>query len=315
MNRLSDSRLKEMIDRYRSITILSHINPDADAIGTSLGIFAILKEYGKQVEVVNYSKEIPKYLDFLPNYSKIKRVINYSDSLIIACDCGSIYRLGFELEGREIINIDHHQTNSYYGVLNYVDEKLCSASHKAYIEFSKEFDIHRDSATCFYTALLSDTQHFTTNNITKDTFDFAMQLMNYGANHQEISHHLIYHRSLSSIRIMAKALETLELHHNAQISSIKVDKKMIEETGAKVADMASIADVGRTISTVDVAITLIVWENKTKVSLRSKSINIVSVAESFGGGGHANACGFSVDIINLEEVLDKILKKLSKIMQ
>jgi phosphoesterase RecJ-like protein len=303
-----------MIDRYRNITILSHINPDADAIGTSLGIYSILKKYGKQVEVVNFSKDIPKYLDFLPNYSKIKRVIDYSDSLIIACDCGSIDRFGFELEGREIINIDHHHTNSYYGVLNYVDEKLSSASHKAYIEFSKEFKIDKDSAVCFYTALLSDTQHFTTSNINLDTFDFAMDLMKYGADHQEISRHLIYYRSLASIRIMAKALESLELHHNAQISSIKIDKKMIDEAGAKIADMASIADLGRTIATVDVAITLIILENKTKVSLRSKSIDISSIAESFGGGGHANACGFSVDIINLEEVLDKILKKLNQIM-
>jgi len=303
-----------MIDSYRTITIVSHINPDADAIGTTLGIYALLREYGKRVEVVNYSKELPKYLDFLPNYSKIKREMSYDDSLIIACDCGSIDRLGFDLNDREIVNIDHHRTNSYYGSLNFVDEALCSASHKAYIEFSKEFDIGKDSATCFYAALLSDTQHFTTSNITQDTFNFAMELMRGGANHQEVSHNLTYRRSLASIRIMARALDTLELHHNAMISSIKIDNQMIEDTGAKMRDMVDIADIGRTISTVEVAIVLISQKDGIKVSLRSKSIDIAGIAQEFGGGGHAQACGFNVDITNLEEVLDKILKKLNQIM-
>ncbi len=303
--------IKELIDSYRTITILSHINPDADAIGTSLGIYAILKRYGKLVEVVNYSKDLPKYLDFLPNYTKIKREMGYSESLIIACDCGSIDRLGFDLEGRDIINIDHHKTNSLYGTLNLVDDMLCSASHKAYMEFSQEFDICRDSATCFYTALLSDTQHFTTSGVTQDTFGFAMELMSSGADHREISYNLTYRRSLASVRIAAKALNTLELHHNAQISSIKIDRDMIEDTGAKMRDMVGIADIGRTISTVDVAITLIAQNGKTKVSLRSKRRDLSQIAEEFGGGGHTQACGFTMDITNLEEILDKILKKLT----
>ena len=311
---MSKNRLKELIDSYHTITILSHIDPDADAIGTTLGIYALLKEYGKRVEVANYSKDLPKYLDFLPNYSKIKREMSYSESLIIACDCGSIDRLGFDLKGREIVNIDHHRTNDHYGSLNFVDERLCSASHKAYIEFSKEFNIGKDSATCFYTALLSDTQHFTTSNVTQETFSFAMELMSSGADHQEVSRNLTYRRSLASIRITAKALDTLELHHNARVSSIKIDRQMLEDTGAKMRDIVGIADLGRTISTVDIAITLISQKSGVKVSLRSKSIDITQIAQEFGGGGHAYACGFSVDITNLEEVLDKILKKLNQIM-
>ncbi len=311
---MAQSRLKELIDSYRTITIVSHINPDADAIGTSLGIYSLLKKYGKLVEVVNYSKDLPKYLDFLPNYNKIKRDMNYNDSLVIACDCGSLDRLGFDLKDREIINIDHHNTNNHYGSLNFVDENLSSASHKAYIEFSKAFDISRDSATCFYTALLSDTQHFTTSSVTEDTFNFAMELMHNGANHQEVSYNLTYRRSLASVRIMAKALDTLELHRNARVSSVMIDKQMIEDTGAKMRDMVGIVDVGRSISTVDVAIALISQGDKIKVSLRSKNVNIAHIAQDFGGGGHAYACGFNVDITNFEEVLDKILKKLDQTM-
>lgn len=302
---------KEIIDSYRAITILSHINPDADAIGTSLGLYALLKSYGKRVEIANYSADIPQHLDFLPNFSKIKSHIDYDDSLVIACDSGSVDRLGFDLNGRDILNIDHHQTNNYYGKYNFVDISLCSASQVAYIEASREFTIEADSATCFYTGLLSDTQHFTTNSVNTDTFDIALQLMEQGANHYEVTRNLTSRRSLASLRIMAKALDTLELHNNAKIASIKIDNEMILETGAKMSDMVGIVDVARSMATVEVAILLVVQEDITKVSMRSKTKDISDVAEYFGGGGHIYACGFSFDITNLEEVLDRILKRLT----
>ena len=110
--------VKLKIENAHSITILSHINPDADALGTSLGIYHLLQTQhrDKRIEIVNFSKELPRYLDFLPNFHKIKQKMDYDDSLVITCDSGSIDRLGFDLEGREIINIDHHQSNTMYGV-------------------------------------------------------------------------------------------------------------------------------------------------------------------------------------------------------
>lgn len=304
---------KEIIDSFRAITILSHINPDADAIGTSLGLYNLFKSYGKRVEIANYSSDIPQYLDFLPSFSKIKQRIDYDDSLVIACDTGSVGRLGFDLRGREILNVDHHQTNSYYGRYNYVDISLCSASQVAYNAVCKEFDITADSATCFYTALLSDTQYFTTNNVNEDTFRIALELMEQGANHYEVTKNLTSRRSLSSVRITAKALETLELHNNAKIASIKIDHEMILQTGAMMSDIVGIVDIARSLATVEVAILMVVQRDKVKVSMRSKSQQISQVAEYFGGGGHVYACGFTLDITNLEEVLDKILKQLTYI--
>ncbi len=301
---------KEIIDEYRAITILSHINPDADAIGTSLGLYALLKSYGKRVEIANYSSDIPQHLDFLPNFSKIKSHIDYDDSLVIACDSGSIDRLGFDLKERDILNIDHHQTNNYYGKYNFVDISLCSASQVAYREVRREFSVGADSATCFYTGLLSDTQYFTTSSVNINTFDIALQLMEQGANHYEVTKNLTSRCSLASVRIMAKALDTLELHNNAKIASIKIDDEMILQTGALMSDMVGIVDIARSMATVEVAILLVVQDGKTKVSMRSKTEDISEVAEYFGGGGHVYACGFSLDITNLEEVLDKILKKL-----
>lgn len=301
---------KDLIDSYRTITILSHVNPDADTIGTALGLYICFKNYGKQVEVVNYSKSIPPYLDFLPNFSKIKHKIDYTESLIVACDAGSLDLLGFDLQGREVINIDHHITNEYYGDINLVDVEACSASQVAYEALQWIFPITKESAICFYTALLSDSNNFTTSSVTQEALHFAMQLIDKGAQHYEISKNLNNRRSLASVRLMAQALETLELHHNATVASIVIDQEMLLQTGATLNDTVGIIDIARSLATVEVAIVLIEEANRIKVSMRSKSRDVSGIAKSFGGGGHKNAAGFSLDVIHLEELLDRILQKL-----
>ncbi len=302
--------LKAIIDRYRTITVLSHINPDADALGTSLGIYALLKVYGKQVEIVNYSTDLPQHLDFLPNFSKIKHKIDYMESLIIACDCGSIDRLGFDLSGREIINIDHHQTNQNYGMLNLVDPLLTASSHVAYNALEDKFPVTAEAATCFYTALLSDTRYFTTNNVDEEVFAFAVELMARGADNKQVAFNLTQRRSLASLRMLGKVLDTITLHRDATVASMRAEQDMFTATGAKMSDIEGVVDYARSLVTVEIGILLVQQESYIKVSLRSKSLDISSLAKDFGGGGHKNACGFTIESGNIEEILDKILKKI-----
>ena len=305
--------LKAMIDCYRHVSILSHINPDADAIGTSLGIYAILKAYGKQVEVVNYSEELPRHLDFLPNFFKIKRKIDYAESLIIACDCGSLDRLGFDLQGREIVNIDHHRTNQNYGTLNFVDPLLPSSSHVAYRVIEGKFPICKSAATCFYTALLSDTHYFTTDNVDEEVFAFAVELMERGAEHKKVAFNLTQRRSLASLRILGKTLDTLTLHCNGTVASMMADQAMMDATGALMSDMDGIVDYAKSLATVEIGILLVQDGGEIRVSLRSKKKDISSLAEYFGGGGHKNASGFTIKSGSIEEILDKILKQIERL--
>jgi len=154
-NYFPTAEVKEQLERARNITILTHLNPDADTIGTGLGIYNILKQdKTKRVEIVNASNMLPQYLDFLPSFEKIKHKMDFEESLIIACDCGSINRLGFDLENREILNIDHHQSNQQYGTVNVVIPQYASASQVAYRLFQKLYTIDAGTAACFYTALL-----------------------------------------------------------------------------------------------------------------------------------------------------------------
>jgi len=158
-------QFSRLVAAHRGVTILSHTNPDPDAIGTSLGIYLWLKEQGIRVEIANADPDLPRNLDFLSGFSKIKSKIDFEDSLIIACDSGSLDRLGFDLSGRRIVNLDHHHTNTQYGTLNIVDPDAVSSSEIAYRLLSPLRPFSGPSATALYAALVSDTRNFTTGNI------------------------------------------------------------------------------------------------------------------------------------------------------
>lgn len=303
--------VKKKIEEAEAITILSHLNPDADALGTALGIYALLKEEKSlKVEVVNASTALPLHLDFLPNFKKIKHQMDYENALIISCDCGSVDRLGFDLDGREIINIDHHQSNTHYGKINVVIDAYASSSQVAFALFERIMTIGADAATCFYTALLSDTRYFTTSSVNEEVFDVSRRLVNLGARPDEIASYFTQRRALSSLRILERALASLALKHDAQIAILKVSREDIKATGATVPDMEGIVDYARSLATVKVAVFAMELDDGIRISLRSKGLDVAKVAKAFGGGGHRVAAGFTLKQCDLQESIDTILEKI-----
>ncbi|HFQ61063.1 MAG TPA: bifunctional oligoribonuclease/PAP phosphatase NrnA [Epsilonproteobacteria bacterium] len=306
--------VKIQIDKAESITILSHLNPDADALGTALGIYALLtQDKRKKIEIVNASKILPLYLDFLPNFQKIKHKMEYQNSLIISCDCGSVDRLGFDLEGRSIINIDHHKSNTAYGNINVVIPSYASSSQVAFLLFQSLFPMNADVATCFYTALLSDTRYFTTSSVTEEVFSVAKHLVNLGAKPDDIACHFTQRRPLSSLRILERALGSLVLKHEAQIAILSVSKEDILATGASIPDMEGIVDYARSLATVEIAIFAMELEDGIRISLRSKKVDISKVALALGGGGHKVAAGFTLTQYSLQGSIDIILNKIEEL--
>ena len=304
--------LKALIDKHSKITILSHINPDADTIGTALGIYIILKEYGKQVEIANADVKIPQCLDFLPNFSKIKKQMDFNQSLIICCDSGSMDRLGFSLEGREILNIDHHQSNTAYGKINIIKPTYASASQVAFELFKAHFPISKDAATCFYTALVSDTQYFTTNSVTKEVFDVASDMITYDIDVSKVAYNLNQRRTLSSLRILSSTLANLELHREGELITMIVRKEKIKEAGARYSDLMGIVDHGISLATVKIAIVALELEEVVRISIRSKGIDISLLAIAFGGGGHQSAAGFETNKFDSDELIETLIVKIKE---
>ena len=307
---------RKLIESADAITILSHLNPDPDAIGTALGIYNLLKaSKRKKVEVVNASKALPLHLDFLSGFRKIKTKIEYDNSLIIACDCGSIERLGFELKGRQILNIDHHRSNEGYGTLNVVWPEYASASQVAFKLFKKDFGIPVESAECFYAALLSDTRYFTTSSVTVEVFDVAKEMVGIGVNPAKVAYHFTQRRSLASFRILQRALNSLKLYSDARIAVLCATKEDIAQTGATVPDMDGIVDYARSLATVEAAVFVMEMKDGIRVSLRSKGIDVNTIAADFGGGGHKVAAGVTFEAGNLQEIIDTIIEKLQNAIE
>ncbi len=301
-----------LLKKYDKISILTHRNPNADTLGTGLGVYELLKNMGKQVEICNPNKDLPKHLDFLPHFAKIKSQINFENSLIITCDSGSIDLLGFDLSLREIVNIDHHQSNTNYGKLNIVDSDCASASMVAYNLFKNNFEMTKAIATCFYVALLTDTQNFITLNVNKNVFDMASELLSLGINLEEINKNLTQRKSLSSLRLLSATLDTLELYEDAQIASMLVSDKMLEKTGAMLPDTVGLIDHAIRLVTVKIAILIIEFKNHVKVSIRSNGVDVSALAVHFGGGGHHLASGFRSEVSEFKLLLKEIKKEIKK---
>ena len=286
--------------------------PDADTLGTALGIYEILKNVGKNVEVCNPGGILPNCLDFLPHFAKIKNRIDFDNSLIISCDSGSIDLLEFDLSLSEIVNIDHHKSNTNYGTLNVVDAQCVSASQVAYEFLKDDFIINKNTATCFYVALVTDTQNFTSLNVTRKVFDFASALLSKGIDIVEVNRNLTQRKSLSSLRVLSATLDTLELYEDAQISSMVTSQEILKKTGGKPIDIVGLVDYGMALATVKIAIFILECESKLKVSLRSSQSDVLSVALHFGGGGHKLAAGFTIEKIEIKLLLDEIKKEIKE---
>ena len=303
--------VKEQLGKAKNITILTHLNPDADTIGTGLGIYTLLKQdKTKRVEIVNASNMLPQHLDFLPFFEKIKHKMDFEESLIIACDCGSMDRLGFDLENREILNIDHHESNENYGTVNIVIPQYASASQVAYRLFQKLYTIDAASAACFYTALLSDTRYFTTSSVNNEVFEVAKELVDLGADPANVAFHFTQRRSLSSVRILERALGHLSLSNGGRIATLFVTQDDILATGARMPDMEGIVDYARSLATVEIGLFAMELTDGIRISLRSKSVDVSKVSLAFGGGGHKVAAGFILKQTTLHESMDTISKKI-----
>ena len=156
----------EKIINANNILLVSHVNPDGDALGSELSLYSILKNMGKKVTVFNVTKPLPEYLDFLPNFNKVTNVLPNKVDLTISFDCGSFDRLGIEKKPSFLINIDHHISNTNYGDINLIMPTYASTSQVVYeLLKANNVKIDKESAICIYTALVTDTGSFQYENV------------------------------------------------------------------------------------------------------------------------------------------------------
>ncbi len=305
----------EKIKKAKSIVLLTHENPDGDAVGSSLAMYEALKQMGKEnVDVI--IPEYPRTYTFLPNVDKVKkegREENYD--LAIALDSATIKMLNgwsnyFE-EAKTKIVIDHHSTNTMYGDLNYVnpDSPACTQILLTIFEYFG-IEITNEIGKCILTGIITDTGGFQYVSTRPETFEFAARLLKSGINVSEIYKKAMNTKTRANFELRKRAIDRMEFLEEGKISFTYITKQDIEEIEATSDDHEGIVDEGRCIEGVEVSIFIRETEKGYKVSLRSNEyVNVSDVCLIFGGGGHKHAAGCTVTM-PIEQAKEKIINQI-----
>jgi bifunctional oligoribonuclease and PAP phosphatase NrnA len=289
----------------KSIVITTHINPDGDGIGSGLALLHALERPEKRVRFLCPSKVASLYA-FLPRFAALTPVLDDAQAaaaepceVMISCDAGDRERLGSVAKVRhgKLINLDHHVTNTRFGDINLVDE--AAESSGVVVEGLLRrlgAGVDRAIAECLYTTIVFDTGRFMHSNTTAHTFRWTADLLDAGIDASEINRRLTYTKSPKDLAILKLAIENLAIDEDARLAGIVLSAADIAAVGEP-EDWGDLVEVPRSLAGNRVA--YLMREGKdgksVRVSLRSNPpIEVGSVAQAFGGGGHAYAAGCTV---------------------
>lgn len=311
-------KINEEINKANSILIVTHENPDGDAVGTSLALYNALKLNGKSnVDVV--IPESPRTFDFLPGASEIKKTTDIeSYDLAISVDCSTLEMLNglsktFENSVTSVV-IDHHGTNTMFGDYNFVnpDSPACAEVMIVVLSYFK-MEITKEIGTCLLAGIITDTGGFKYQGVTAETFEFVASLLKKGVNVSDTYRKVLQVKTKSAFELSRLATNRLEFFEDGKIAYTFLTLEDYEKYNAEPGDHEGIVDVGRDIEGVEVSIFIREIKGKgLKVSLRSNNkVNVDEIALLFGGGGHQKAAGISMNG-DFESVKNKIIAEVRR---
>ena len=305
----------EVINRSHKIGIFTHVSPDGDAIGSSLGLYLGLKQLKKDVDVIvdKYSK----CFEFLPSVEDIKNKGEKSYDLAIAVDCatkGRLFDPSNSFDNSTItVSIDHHVSNTYFANYNYVEGNSPAVS-KTLVNILKRLgiSINLEIGTCLMAGIITDSGGFRYSDVDDETFEFAAHMLDVGVNISDIYYRTFDVKSRSQFELSTIATGRLKFYNKDRIALTYVTLEDMKKVKAQLGDHEGIVNVARNIEGVDVSIFLREDDDGTyKVSIRGNdNVNVSDIAEVFGGGGHERAAGCTMNC-SLDEAINKLLKEVN----
>ncbi|MBW2567911.1 MAG: bifunctional oligoribonuclease/PAP phosphatase NrnA [Deltaproteobacteria bacterium] len=311
-----------------NVLLASHINPDGDAIASLLSMGFLLDTLNKQTTIYNQSP-VPSIYHFLPSAQRIVQNINsgsYYDTAIIL-DCGDLRRIGkTAVEVNRIpvvINIDHHITNTRFGDVQLIDTSACATTEIIYRLFKEmAIPINLNTATSIYTGILTDTGSFRFSNTNRSAFEICAEMTALGVDPYDVAKYIYGTYSVNQLKLIKLAIESIEISQNRKLSLMTLTQGMLNETGTKPEDINGLINYIKNIENIKIAV--LIQEpinNKERsrehqcfhVSLRSdKTVDVATIAASFGGGGHPMAAGFSIksNVIDLKKRIFSLAETL-----
>lgn len=310
-----------LIESAKKLLVVSHVNPDGDALGTQLAFAAYLKSLGKEVTLVR-EEAIPERYQFLPGIEQIRPIADIKNSLdidtVIALECPKLSRAGDIISSLsddiKIINIDHHQDNDNYGQVKWIDKDASSVGEMVYELFeSFRYQIDEETAVQLFTAILTDTGRFRYESTSGRTMEIAGKLIEAGANPRDICDKVFYNLQPATIKLIGNVLSNAEFIDNNRTCLLSLTNEILESEEYSEAETEGIAEYSLYGKGVTLGVTF-KERNKgtTRISLRSRgNPNVAELAAEFGGGGHICAAGCSIDK-PMTEAKKEFLQKLKE---
>jgi len=291
------------------VFLCSHINPDGDAIASVIAMGLSLALLQKETTLYNESP-IPAVYRFLPSVKRIVRHIDkqaiYDTAIVL--DCGDLHRVGkaasFVSRIPVVINIDHHVSNTRFGDFQLIDSSACASVEIIYRLLKEmELPISKDIATLIYTGILTDTGSFRFSNTNKSAFTICKEMIDIGVDPYDVARNIYETFSLGYMKLLHKALGSIEISKNGKLAIITLTQEMLDETGSQPEEITGLINYAKAINNVKIAVLIHSISNTKEkaqgrfhVSLRSDgTVDVAAFASSFGGGGHYRAAGFSIE--------------------
>jgi phosphoesterase RecJ-like protein len=296
------SRIVNILREKEYFTLVGHILPDGDCIGSLLALGEALSDLGKQVKIYLPGIVPRKYMFLRGSEKFLTEGMELSPGTVaIAVDCSDLERLGPFSEtikqARCLLNIDHHITNQHYGTENLIDTKAAATGEIIFhLLADLEIPLTDSIAEALYVAVSTDTGSFKYDNTTPETHRIAADLLEYNVHPGVLSQRIFDERPLSYYLLLREALSSLELLCDSRIAVITISKEMLKRSGTTVEEIDGMINYTRDIEGVELGIMFYVESSEeVKIGFRSKTIDVSALAQKMNGGGHPRAAGCRVN--------------------
>lgn len=316
------NRLDHIILDNNSFLITTHVNPDADAIGSEIALYLILKKLGKKAYIVNFSST-PYNLTFLDQ--NIIMQFNEYDHAKLFEEVDVLAALDFNNPNRIVkmepffssskklkICIDHHQHPEKFVDYFFIDPDYSSTGQIIYdlVKNTEIVKMSYDIAVPIYSAIMTDTGSFRFDRTTPAIHKIAAELIELGVNPTEIYDKIYDQSNYGKVKLLGESLATIKLNKTGEIAYMIITRDALLKTGTDESEVDGFVNFCLSIAGVKVGILFFELKDGMKISFRSKgNIPVNLLAEELGGGGHINAAGTRLFQLNTDGFIDNVIEK------
>lgn len=315
--KLSKEECADLILKAENPVVISHVHPDADAIGTTASLIEVFRQLGKTAYYYLVD-ELPERLNFL--LSDCKKAETLDGFTPITVDVASPNQLGKLADRTDgiLFMLDHHKVGIPYAD-NFIIPEASSAAEALFeivdvlIQRGK-IELTERLAYTLYAAMSSDTGGFVYSNTSAKTYRRAAELVECGIDHAEINHRLFHSKSKAALKAEGLTAGNLKTAEDGRVAYFALSLDLLKYEGLAITDFDTAIDTVRSLSGVEIALFLKEVEHGVyKASLRTTNRNVADIAKTFGGGGHIKAAGCTLKAESIECALSAILAEIHKI--